>query len=69
MPWLLNRIRMGEKKAFALRINQEMLKELEEWAADEFRSTNGQIEYLLNEALRTRRKNIKKNDIAGKNDK
>lgn len=57
---------MGEKKAFALRINQEMLKEIEAWAADEFRSTNGQIEYLLNEALRTRRKNLKKSNIAGK---
>jgi len=57
---------MGEKKAFALRINQEMLKEIEAWAADEFRSTNGQIEYLLNEALRTRRKNIKKGNIVDK---
>ena len=51
---------MGEKKAFALRINPEMLKELETWAADEFRSTNGQIEYLLNEALRNKKKNIKR---------
>lgn len=51
---------MGEKKAFALRINSEMLKELEAWASDEFRSTNGQIEYLLNEALCNRKKNIKK---------
>lgn len=51
---------MAEKKAFALRINQEMLKEIEEWAASEFRSTNGQIEFLLNEALRNRR-NAKRN--------
>jgi len=57
---------MGEKKAFALRINQEMLKELEAWATDEFRSTNGQIEYLLHEALRARRKNLKKSNIADK---
>lgn len=57
---------MGEKKAFALRINQEMLKELEVWAADEFRSTNGQIEYLLHEALRTRRRNLKKSNIEDK---
>ncbi len=33
-----------------------MLKELEAWAADEFRSTNGQIEYLLQLALRERKK-------------
>ena len=50
---------MGEKKAFVLRINQEMLKELEAWASDEFRSTNGQIEYLLHEALRQRKMSTK----------
>lgn len=57
---------MGEKKAFALRINQEMLKELEAWASDEFRSTNGQIEYLLHEALCQRKKNIKKTTVKEK---
>ena len=41
-----------EKKAFVLRIQAETLKELERWAQEEFRSVNGQIEYLLNEALR-----------------
>lgn len=40
-----------EKKAFILRINPDTLKELEKWAADEFRSVNGQIEYLLQQAL------------------
>lgn len=43
-----------EKKAFVLRIQAETLKELERWAQEEFRSVNGQIEYLLNEALRKR---------------
>jgi hypothetical protein len=57
---------MGEKKAFALRINQEMLKELEAWASDEFRSTNGQIEYLLHEALRQRKKDVYKTTIKDK---
>lgn len=52
-----------DKKAFVLRINPALLKEIENWAGDEFRSTNGQIEYLLNEALKTRRKRrINKND-------
>jgi len=37
-----------------LRIQAETLKELERWAQEEFRSVNGQIEYLLNEALRKR---------------
>ena len=44
----------NEKKAFVLRIRAETLKELERWAQDEFRSVNGQIEFLLNDALRKR---------------
>jgi hypothetical protein len=52
---------MAEKKAFVLRINPDVLKDIETWAADEFRSTNGQIEYLLQQALNQRKKNtIKK---------
>ncbi|MFN0291731.1 Arc family DNA binding domain-containing protein [Pedobacter helvus] len=52
-----------EKKAFALRINPALLKEIERWAVDEFRSTNGQIEYILNEAVKSRnRKSIKKDN-------
>jgi len=43
---------MSEKKPFVLRIDPEKLKALEKWGADEFRSTNGQIEYLLDQALR-----------------
>jgi len=46
----------AEKKAFVLRIQPETLKELERWAQEEFRSVNGQIEYLLNDALRKRKK-------------
>jgi len=51
---------MAEKKAFVLRINPEMLKEIETWAAEEFRSTNGQIEYLMQQALLARKKGTKK---------
>jgi hypothetical protein len=43
---------MSEKKPFVLRIDPEKLKAIEKWAADEFRSTNGQIEYILDQALR-----------------
>lgn len=43
---------MSKKKAFALRLNEETLKAVEKWAADEFRSTNGQIEYIITEALK-----------------
>jgi len=41
-----------KKKAFVLRINPEMMDAIEKWAHDEFRSVNGQIEWLLNEALK-----------------
>ena len=51
---------MAEKKAFVLRINPDVLKELESWAAEEFRSTNGQIEYLMQEALKARKRSSKK---------
>ncbi len=43
---------MSEKKPFALRLDEATYKALEKWAADEFRSVNGQIEYLLDKALK-----------------
>ncbi len=46
---------MAERKAFLLRIDPGLWAELEAWAADELRSVNGQIEYLLKQAV-TRRK-------------
>ncbi|MDL2214681.1 Arc family DNA-binding protein [Dysgonomonas sp. OttesenSCG-928-M03] len=39
-------------KSFVLRVDQEMMEAIEKWAADEFRSTNGQIQYILDQALR-----------------
>jgi len=47
------------KKPFALRINSDLLNALEKWAADEFRSVNGQIEYLLSQAIDARKKGKK----------
>jgi len=43
---------MGDRKSIVLRLDPKKLKALEKWAVDEFRSTNGQIEYILDEALR-----------------
>lgn len=43
---------MAKKKPFALRIDEDMLKAVEKWAADEFRSTNGQLEWIINKALK-----------------
>ena len=40
-----------QKKAFQLRLSPEMLQALEVWARDELRSVNGQIEYVLQQAL------------------
>ncbi|MBL4904523.1 MAG: Arc family DNA-binding protein [Flavobacteriaceae bacterium] len=51
---------MAKKKAFALRINEDMLKTIEKWASDEFRSTNGQIEWILMKALKEAKKEPKK---------
>lgn len=41
-----------DKKSFVLRINGETMSALERWAADEFRSVNGQLEFLITDALR-----------------
>lgn len=43
---------MSDKKAFALRVSKEMMEAIEKWAADEFRSVNGQIEWMLHQALK-----------------
>ncbi len=40
------------KKALILRINPDTIKAIEKWAEDDFRSVNGQIEFLLNESLK-----------------
>jgi hypothetical protein len=52
-----------ERKTLLLRIAPEVWKELERWAADDLRSVNGQIEFVLREALR-RRKGEKKKETA-----
>ncbi|MDR1003719.1 MAG: Arc family DNA-binding protein [Prevotellaceae bacterium] len=39
-------------KNFVLRIDSDMMEAIEQWAADEFRSTNGQLQWIITEALR-----------------
>ena len=46
---------MTERKQFLLRIDPGLWGDLEVWAADELRSVNGQIEYLLREAVKRRK--------------
>ena len=48
------------KKNFALRVDSEVYDASEKWAADEFRSANGQIEWILNEALKKAKRMPKK---------
>lgn len=60
---------MSKKKAFALRINEDLLKAVEKWASDEFRSTNGQIEFILTQYLKEHnRYPNKKNNTSHKSD-
>jgi len=42
---------MSEKKPFILRVDKETLEAVEKWAANEFRSTNGQLEWIIRQAL------------------
>ena len=43
---------MGQKKAYPLRINADVLDAVQQWSDDELRSVNAQIEYVLRDALR-----------------
>jgi len=43
---------LPERKAFLLRISPDLWESLEQWAADELRSVNGQIEFMLAQAVR-----------------
>jgi hypothetical protein len=49
-----------EKKQLLLRLSSSLWEELAEWAEDDFRSINGQIEYLLNECVKHRKGSNKK---------
>lgn len=51
----------NEKKRFVLRIDADKLSILERWAADEFRSINGQLEYLLDKAIKEHNRMQKNN--------
>ncbi len=55
---------MAKKKSFVLRVDPEMMKAVEKWAADDFRSINGQLEWIIYNALKNskRLKNQKDNE-------
>lgn len=50
---------MAEKKQIPLRLSQKLYDAIAAWADDDFRSVNGQIEYLLTECVKQRKKNGK----------
>ena len=50
---------MAEKKQIPLRVNEKLYNALVAWAEDDFRSVNGQIEYLLTECVKQRKKDGK----------
>lgn len=52
---------MSKKKPFALRLSTELMEAVEKWAADEFRSTNGQIEWIIDKALQQAKRKKTKN--------
>lgn len=49
----------NQKKQVPLRLSEKLYNEIAAWAEDDFRSVNGQIEYLLSECVRQRKKNGK----------
>jgi hypothetical protein len=49
--YVLKYVIVSIKKSFVLRIDEDAYKALERWAADEFRSVNGQIEWLVQQKL------------------
>ncbi|MDF2381005.1 hypothetical protein JMG10_06000 [Nostoc ellipsosporum NOK] len=60
---------MADKKSFVLRIDSETYKALERWAADEFRSVNGQIEWILHQQLKEAGRLKERQSSKGKGDK
>lgn len=59
-------------KSFILRVDADTMAAIEKWAADEFRSTNGQLQWIISEALRKsgrlKKKNIKDKPLKEESD-
>ena len=53
----------NKTKSFILRIDNDTMDAIEKWAADEFRSTNGQLQWIISEALRKAKRMPKKNKV------
>ena len=53
---------MAKKKSFVLRVNPAMMEDVERWAADDFRSINGQLEWIIHNALKDAKRLKKKSE-------
>jgi hypothetical protein len=62
-------VTVAEKKRFLLRISPELWEELNRWAADELRSVNSQIEFLLRQAVLARRRGRARSGPVGDGDR
>jgi hypothetical protein len=60
---------MGERKSFLLRIDADLWAQLERWAQEELRSVNGQIEYLLRQAVLKRAGEGGASNVSGESSK
>jgi len=60
---------MTKKKSFVLRLNPEIYKKLEKWASDEFRSVNGQIEWIIDKSLKDSGRKKKESTLEEDTDK
>jgi hypothetical protein len=54
---------MAKKKPFVLRLDPDLLKAIEIWSADEFRSINGQLEWIISKALKDSKRLPKKKNF------
>lgn len=57
---------MSKRKSFVLRIDPELFKQVEKWADDEFRSVNGQLEWMINKSLKDAKRLPKKSKSGDK---
>jgi len=51
---------VSKRKSFVLRVDPETFKQIEKWADDEFRSVNGQLEWIINKSLKDAKRLSKK---------
>lgn len=54
---------MSKKKTFPLRVDADLLASVEKWASDDFRSTNGQLEWIIHKALKEAKRLKRETDV------